>query len=215
MQTSPATQRAVGLGLGAVLLGLLVVLAVALPKVADADDDTGAGQPAIELTLPDTLPGGYAAADDPASFADGQLAPQADAIAESEKAGTAYGNEVLPEVLGTAAVTRSYVGNGTDPVFVQAFQAPGGAFAPTSLTDPAASGGQGGTTMEKVGDGVCILSYAQAQMGATDAAPANSQCQVAHGDLTVQITSGVVAADELVELADGLLDELSGATQDQ
>lgn len=211
MQTSPATQRVVGLGLGAVLLGLLVVLAVALPKI----DDAGAEQPAIELTLPDTLPGGYAAADDPASFADGELAPQADAIAESEKAGTAYGNELLPEVLGTAAVTRSYVGSGTEPVFVQVFQATGGAFAPTSLTDPAATGGQGGTTMENVGDGVCILAYGQAQMGATDAAPANSQCQVSRGDLTVQITSGPVAADELVELADGLLDELSGSAEDQ
>lgn len=204
MQTSPAVQRVVGLGLGAVVLGLLVVLAVALPKVADAEE------PTLELSLPATLPGGYAAADDPASFADGDLADQAEAIASAQEAGTRYGNDVLPEVLGHAAATRSYVGEGTEAVFVQVFQAEGGAFSAPSLSDPAASGGQGGTAMERVGDGVCILTYGQTQTGASDAAPVNSQCQVAHEGLTVQISAAGVAADELVEIADGLLADLAG-----
>ena len=171
--------------------------------------------------LPDTLPGGYAAADDPKSFADGQLADQAEAIARQQAASTeeveaaASAAPAIPHdvVLGNPAATRSYVVYGTNAVFVQVFQAPGGAFAPSSLTDPSTTNGAGGTTMESVGDGACILNYGQSQDG-TPGKPASSECQVSRGGLTVQIQAAGVAADELVGVADGLLDDLNGSGED-
>lgn len=207
--SSSRTSTWVGIAAGVVLLGLVAAFAIGLPKAADADD--GAAQ--IDLTLPDTLPGGYAAADRADSFADGDLAQQADAIAKQQAESTAYGNKVLPDVLGTPAATRSYVVNGTDAVFVQVFQSEGGAFAPNSMTDPTSTSGGGGTTMESVGDGACILSYGQSQDGTTGD-PVSSECQVTHGSLTAQIQSSGVAADELVKVADHLLDDLGGS-QDQ
>ena len=204
------TSTWVGIAVGIVLLGLLAAFAIALPKAHGDTED--APQP-IDVTLPDTLPGGYAAADDPESFKGGQLADQAEQIAQQQAASTTYGNEVLPDVLGNPAATRSYVVDGTKAVFVQVFQAQGGAFAPTVLTDPATTNGGGGTTMEAVGDGVCILTYGQSQDGTTGD-PAASQCQVTRGELTVQIQSTTVPAEELVKVAGTLADDLQGA-QDQ
>jgi hypothetical protein len=198
------TSTWVGIAVGVVLLGLVAAFAIALPK---AHGDTEDAPEPIDLTLPATLPGGYAAADDPASFADGQLAAQAEQIAQQQAASTEYGNDVLPAVLGNPAATRSYVVDGTKAVFVQVFQAQGGAFAPTALTDPTTTSGGGGTTMDNVGDGICILTYGQTQ-GGTPGDPAASQCQVTRGELTAQVGSGAISAEELVEVADQLLDDL-------
>ena len=208
------TSTWVGIAVGIVLLGLLAAFAIALPKAHGDTGDTEDAPAPIDLTLPATLPGGYAAADDPASFEDGQLAGQAEQIAQQQAASTKYGNDVLPDVLGNPAATRSYVVDGTKAVFVQVFQAQGGAFAPTVLTDPKTTNGGGGTTMEAVGDGVCILTYGQSQDGTTGD-PAASQCQVTHGELTVQIQSTTVLAEELVKVAGTLADDLQGDTQDQ
>ncbi|MBI2244941.1 MAG: hypothetical protein HYU55_13755 [Nocardioides sp.] len=124
--TSGRTSTWAGIAIGVIALGLLALFAIALPKAVGEDDG------AARLVLPDTLPGGYAAADDPASFEGGDYADQADSIAEQEKSNSAYGNRVLPEVLGHAAATRTYVLDGTKAVFVQVFDAEGGAFAPNS-----------------------------------------------------------------------------------
>jgi hypothetical protein len=205
------TSTWVGIAVGIVLLGLLAAFAIALPKAHGDSSDDSASQ--IDIVMPDTLPGGYAAADDPASFADGQLAQQAQQIAQQQAASTKYGNEVLPDVLGNPAATRSYVVDGTKAVFIQVFQAQGGAFAPTVLTDPATTNGGGGTTMQAVGDGVCILTYGQSQDGTTGD-PAASQCQVTHGELTVQIQSTTVPADELVKVGGALADDLQKSGSD-
>ena len=189
----------------------MAAFAIGLPKAHGEPDDSA---PEIDLVLPDTLPGGYAAADLPDSFADGELADQADQIAEQQAASTDYGNQVLPDVLGNPAATRSYVIDGTKAVFIQVFQAGGGAFAPTSLTDPTTTNGAGGTTMESVGDGACILTYGQSQDGTTGD-PAAAQCQVSRGELTAQVQSSTIPAEDLVNVADGLLDDLQSAAQDQ
>jgi hypothetical protein len=204
------TSTWVGIAVGIVLLGLMAAFAIGLPKAHGESDDSA---PEIDIVLPDTLAGGYAAADDPDSFADGQLAAQAEQIAQQQAASTKYGNDVLPDVLGNPAATRSYVVDGTKAVFIQVFQAQGGAFAPSVLTDPATTDGGGGTTMENVGDGVCILTYGQSQ-GGTPGDPAASQCQVTRGELTAQIQSTTIPADELVTVVDGLLDDLQGASGD-
>lgn len=206
VSTSTSTSRTstwVGIVVGLILLGAMVAFAVALPKTADASDDGHAAED-LELSLPDTLPGGYAAADLPASFADGELAEQADAIAEQQASSTAYGDEVLPDVLGHPAVTRSYVVEGSQAVFVQLVQAEGGALAPTALTDPATTEGAGGITMQDIDGAACILTYGQSQ-GADLGAPTSTQCQLSRDGLTVQVQSNQVAGEELVALADAVL----------
>ena len=195
-----------GVAVGVILLGLVAAFAIGLPKVVDDQGEVA------QLVLPDTLPGGYAAADDPASFEGGDYADQADSIAEQERSNSAYGNRVLPDVLGHAAATRTYVLDGTKAVFVQVFAAAGGAFAPNSIPDPDSAGGAPATEMSNVGDGVCILSYGQ---GSTDTGPSDpvfSQCQVTRQGLTAQIGSSDVDAQHLVGTADDLLEELA---QDQ
>ncbi|MFC7496639.1 MULTISPECIES: hypothetical protein [unclassified Nocardioides] len=198
------TSTWIGILLGVVFLGLIAAFAIALPKAHG--EESGEAE-AIELELPATLPGGYIASDDPRAFEGGQLAEQADAIVEQERAAAEHGNQVLPEVLGRSAVTRTYVAEGTQAVFVQVFQSEGGAFAPNSLPDPEASGGQAPTEMTSVGDGACIINYGQGTTGAAPA-PAFSQCQVTRGELTAQVGSGAISAEELVDVADQLLDDL-------
>ena len=205
--TSSRTSTVVGIVLGLVILGLMAAFAIGLPKAHGEERD----QPR-ELSLPDTLPGGYVASDDPAAFKDGELAAQADTIAAQQRADADHGNKVLPDVLGTSAATRTYVANGTDAVFVQVFQSTGGAFAPNSIPDPANTGGQAATEMKAVGDGACILSYGQATAQGQAPPVAFSQCQVTSGELTVQIGSSQVTADDLVAVADDLLTDL---TKDQ
>lgn len=205
--SAPTSGRAatwIAIAIGAITLGLLALFAIALPKAVEGE---GEGE-SVRLVLPDTLPGGYAAADDPAAFEGGDYADQAESIAEQERSNSDYGNRILPEVLGHAAATRTYVLDGTKAVFVQVFDAEGGAFAPNSIPDPEASGGAPANEVTNVGDGVCILSYGQ---GSTDAGPADpvfSQCQVSRDGRTVQIGASEVDADHLVATADGLLDDL-------
>jgi hypothetical protein len=191
-----------GIAVGLVLLGLLAAFAIGLPKAA-GDDAEQAEQ--VELSLPDTLPGGYAAADLADSFGDGELAEQAEAIAEQQAASAEYGNEVLPDALGHPAVTRSYVVDESEAVFVQVFQSEGGALAPNALTDPATTDGAGGVTMEDVGGAACILTYGQSE-GEELGDPTSSQCQLSRDGLTVQVQSNQVPAEDLVELADAVLD---------
>ncbi|WP_296604895.1 hypothetical protein [Nocardioides sp.] len=200
-RTSSTTTTWIAILLGVVALGLVSAFAIGLPEVV-GEEETAA------LSLPDTLPGGYAAADDPAAFAGGDYADQADEIAGQERSNSDYGNEVLPDVLGHAAATRTYVLDGTKAVFVQVFAAEGGAFAPNSIPDPDASGGAPATEITAVGDGVCILSYGQGSTGDEPADPVFSQCQVTRHGLTAQIGASEVDATDLVDTADALLDEL-------
>ncbi len=197
----------VGILLGLLILGAMAAFAIGLPK-AHGDEASEQSVEKLDLSLPDKLPGGYVASDDPAAFAGGELADQADEIVKQEQAAREHGDQVLPDVLGTSAVTRTYVANGTEAVFVQAFQSTGGAFAPNSLPDPASTGGQASTELTKVGDGACILSYGQAQAEGQAPPVAFSQCQVTHDQVTVQIGSSAVAAKDLVAVADDLIDAL-------
>ncbi len=194
----------VGIALGVVLLGLVAAFAIGLPKATGDEPASSTETSDGPLTLPATLPGGYVSSDDPDAFAGGQLASQAEQIAEQEKAARTYGNKVLTKVLGTPAATRTYVTKDTQAVYVQAFRSAGGAFAPNTLAAPDASGGQVPTEMKKVGDGACILSYAQAAQGQAPTV-GYSQCQVSRGDLTTQVSSSAVSAEDLVGIGDDVL----------
>ena len=76
------TSTWVGIALGVVLLGLVAAFAIALPKAADAEEPR---PPPRHLTLPDTLPGGYTAADLPEAFT-GEYAERADEVSEQQQA---------------------------------------------------------------------------------------------------------------------------------
>jgi hypothetical protein len=184
----------------------MAAFAIGLPKAHGEEEEAEVR----ELVLPDTLPGGYVASDDPAAFSEGQLADQADTIAAGERASRDHGNEVLPEVLGTPAATRTYVAEETQAVFVQVFQSEGGAFAPNSLPAPAEDGTMA-TDMTTVGDGACILTFGQPTGDGSEQQPVFSQCQVTRDGLTVQIGSAAVGAEDLVDVADELLDDLNAA----
>lgn len=194
----------IGIAVGLLILTSMVLFAVVLPEATADDDTTDAADESLTLTLPDTLPGGYSAADLESSFTEGELAAQAEAIAKQQDGSTAYGNKVLPDVLGTSAVTRSYVVDGTEAVFVQVIQAEGGAFSPSSLTDPESTDGAGGITMEKVDDGVCILTIGSSQQGMP--AQTASECQVSRDGVTVQLSSDTVSAEDLMALADDVFE---------
>jgi hypothetical protein len=210
--SSSRTSTWVGIALGVILLGLVSVFAIVLPKTADADE---AARSSAALSLPDTLPGGYTAADLPAAFT-GQYADQAETIAKQQQTAREHGDQVLADVLGEPAVTRTYASKDLQTaVFVQGFRAAGGAFAPQSLPDPKdAQPGQAVPELLAVGDGACIVTPQVSQTGEPvdkSAPPADAQCQVSKGELTVQIGAQGLPAADVVALGDHVL----GLLQDQ
>jgi hypothetical protein len=202
----------VGIVVGVVSLGLIVAFAIALPKGADADASSA---PTGELTLPDTLPGGYTAADLPEAFT-GKYADRADEVSKQQRSAREHGDEVLTEVLDEPAATRTYASKDLQTaVFVQGFRAAGGAFAPDSLPDPAdAQPGQSVPELLAVGDAACIVTPQSSQTGQPvpeSTPPAYAQCQVSEGELTVQVGAQGLQAEAIVEIADHVL----GLLQDQ
>jgi hypothetical protein len=205
------TSAWVGIALGVVLLALVAAFAIALPKASDGDE----GAVSTEgLSLPDTLPGGYTAADLPEAFT-GEYADRAEEVSKQQRSTREHGDDVLADVLDEPAATRTYASKDLQTaIFVQAFRAAGGAFAPDSLPDPADAPGQSVPELVAVGDAACIVSRQAAQAGQPvdeAAPPAYAQCQLSEGDLTVQVGAQGVATDEMVDLADHVL----GLLQDQ
>lgn len=200
--TSSRTSTWVGLAVGVVILGLLVAFSVGLPK-AVGDSEGG------DLALPDTLPGGYTAADLPEAFT-GEYEKQGDAISSQQQQTREHGDEVLADVLDEEAVTRTYASKDLrTAVFVQAFRAAGGAFAPDSLPDPEQA--QGAPEMVAVGDAACIVTSSPAQPGQPadpSAPPAYTQCQLGDGELTVQVGAQGVPPEDVAQIADEVLAEL-------
>ena len=215
MSTPTSTSRTstwIGIALGVVLLGLVAVFAIVLPKTAGADEGSTSGG---DLSLPDTLPGDYTAADLPDAFT-GQYADQADQISQAQAKSREHGDKVLADVLDEPAATRTYASKDLKTaVFVQAFRAPGGAFAPDSLPDPEQpQGAQGAPELVGVGDGACIVTRTPAQPGQPvdeSAPPTYAQCQVSEGELTVQVGARGVPEKDMVDLADHVF----GLLQDQ
>ena len=206
MSTSTSPNRTstwVGIAVGVVLLGLMVAFAVGLPKaLGESSGDS--------LSLPDTLPGGYTAADLPEAFT-GEFADRADVISEQQRQTREHGDEVLSDVLDEEAATRTYASEDLQTaIFVQAFRAAGGAFAPDTLPELGDSP-QGGTELVAVGDAACIVTRAPSSTGQpvdASAPPSYAQCQLSEGELTVQVGAQGVQPDELVGIADHVHSEL-------
>jgi hypothetical protein len=187
-----------GAVLGVVVLALFVVFAVLLPK-ANGEGD---------LSLPDTLPGGYTATDLTKAYRDapGATADKVAEAAATERSARTYGDKVLA-ASGVEAVTRSYVTKDlATPLVVQAFRARGGAFAPFQFADPAASQqGQSVERLVKKGDAVCIERGAADGNGGVQASYV--ECQKSEGELTVQVTSPLSLA-KTVDLVDDVFEKI-------
>lgn len=181
-----------------IVLALFVVFAVLLPK-ADGEGD---------LSLPDTLPGGYTATDLEKAYqgAQGASAEQITQQAATERSSRTYGDKALADS-GATAVTRSYVTKDlANALVVQAFRAEGGAFSPFQLADPkAAQSGQSVERLVKKGDAVCIERGAADGNGGVQASYV--ECQKSEGGLTIQVTSPLSLA-KTVALVDDVFEKV-------
>lgn len=189
-----------GVIIGVLLLALAVVFAVVLPK---ANGDNG------DLSLPDTLPGGFSATDLSSTWknAPEATADKVESAAASERSARTYGDNAF-EAAGVDAVTRGYIDEKfQQPVFVQAFRAQGGAFSPFQFADPkTAQSGQQVQRLVRQGDAICIEVGSSDGQGGSQ--PAYVQCQKSEGDLTVQVTSPL-ALDKAADLVDTVFDEVA------
>ncbi|MDN4159788.1 hypothetical protein [Nocardioides abyssi] len=203
--TSSAKTTVLGLLAGLVVLALLVVFAVLLPR---ATDGAGAEE---SLGLPDTLPGGYTAADLEKAFTEQYDADQAKTVADRESAAREHADEVLGDVYEYAVETRVYASEDlSTAVSVQAFRAPGGAFAPERISeDGAAASGVATQELVREGDAVCIVQRAAADPAAgapQGDTPSYVSCQRSEDDLTVQAAAGAMSAEDLVAIVDAAWD---------
>jgi len=207
--SKPTKTRVIGIVVGVVVLALLVVFAVLLPRTTD--DGSGAQEP---LELPDTLPGGYTAADLGDAFSGRYDADQAATLADRQAAARDHADEVLADVYEHSAETRTYASEDlSTAVFVQAFRAGGGAFAPETISEEGAAA-TGGATQELVreGDAVCIVQRAAADptTGAPPSeVPSYVACQRSEEDLTVQASAASLSAEDLVALVDAAWDSVA------
>lgn len=199
---SPSTTRWLGILAGVAVLALLVVFAVLLPRTTDG---AGAEEP---LGLPDTLPGGYVAADLDRAFAGQYDEDQAETLSGRQASAREHADDVLGEVYDHAAASRTYASEDlSQAVFVQAFRAAGGAFAPEMISEEGA-GSTGAATQELVreGDAVCIVQRQAVDPAAGAPADADTpsyvECQRSEGELTVQATASSIAPEDLVALVD-------------
>ncbi|MDN4171735.1 hypothetical protein QWY28_02155 [Nocardioides sp. SOB77] len=205
---SPSTTRWTGLLAGVVVLALLVVFAVLLPRTTDG---AGAEEP---LGLPDTLPGGYTAADLDEAFAGQYDADQAETLSGRQASSREHGDDVLADVYDHAAETRTYASEDlSTAVFVQAFRAPGGAFAPETISgEDAAASGAATQELVREGDAICIVQRPAADptAGAPQGdAPSYVACQRSEDELTVQATAAGLPAEDLVALVDAAWDAVA------
>lgn len=224
MSSTPNPRRSrapwVGLAIGVVLLAAVACFAIFLPDASSGGESSAATAGSASqdpLVLPDKLPGGYTAADQPEAFAGTDAADQADTIAKQQAQIRSYGDKQLASVLDVPAVNRSYADSKLSALFVQAFRAPGGAFAPEQFQDPSLPT-QSAVTSQYVrqGDAVCILQFQAAQPtqpGAPAPAPSTTPsfatCQRSGADLTVKVSGQQLSAEALTATLDGIYEELS------
>jgi hypothetical protein len=185
----------IGVLLGLVLLGAVAAFAVALPK-ATGDETTDAG----EVTLPDTLPHGLVAEDQ----TEGVDVEQYAAIQESASDG-------LEDLYDAPAVVRAYA---TEDRAVQATvtvldRAPG-LFDPQGPpVDPSLQGFERSFyELRGVGDAVCNLIWGEpvpeGQPVDESADPRAVMCQLGDGDRTFEFLGSGLSAEAAVEVLESV-----------
>jgi hypothetical protein len=192
----------VGVLLGVVLLGAVAAFAIALPKVTDDE-----GAEAAEIELPDQLPHGLVAEDvqGPEGGAEGQeYADRVTAIQDSAAEG-------LEDIYGDPAAVRGYA---TDDGSVQATvtvldRAPG-LFDPHGppIEPELLELERSIYELRRVGDAVCDLYWQQVvpagQPVDETADPSAVQCQLGDGDRTLELFGSGLSAEAAVEILESL-----------
>ena len=195
------TNRRLGLGLGvllgAVALALVAAVAVLLPE-ATGDD---------EVSLPDSLPGGWKAVDAPG----GADAPDASAMEEA----TAYVDDVYADVYDEPVAFRAYADSDVATfVVVTVFTSDGGAFGPPNgVADPEALELERATTeLVRRGDVVCVANYqpvaAGEDAGEESEGPIGVSCQLPTDGHTIQLATNGLDLDETVQLVHDVEDAI-------
>lgn len=203
---------------GLVILGILVVFVVVLPKL---DDDSDAGG---DVSLPEKLPGGWAAVDvpqpvDPAAPVPEGGQPQtqedADRNAEMLAMERAYSDEVLSEVVDGTVTTRTYFDTANQQVlWVQYFGEELGSFVPTLVNSPEVRGlAKPPVELDRVDDATtCMTEWAEVPAGQTvdeDQARGGVTCQRSEGGHTLRVTGLGMDQDRTVEMLDTVEREIS------
>ncbi|NPC98544.1 hypothetical protein [Nocardioides sp. zg-DK7169] len=198
MTPTPAVQRIRGIVLGAIVLGLLAVLAVVLPKLTSEET----------LELPETLPGGFTAVDVARDGDDAALPQGADPELQGKL--FAASAEQLEELYDTPAAVRMYSGeNGTQQLRVVAIDATPGPFLPDGPPYDAELVGAERLSSElvKVDGAVCNVLWAQAVTGGAEIPegdPVFVRCQLSDSEDTWQIEAEGVPAEQAVEVLQDL-----------
>jgi len=194
----------VGVGLGVLGLGLMFLFAVGLPHVTSAD----------EVELPDSLPGGWVAADVAAVPGDLDDA-DAEEFIESRERATEYVREVYDDVYDEPVAFRAYTDKDLAQfVVVTVFTSDGGAFGPPNgVADPEALQLERATTeLVRRGDVVCIANYQPVAVGEDGGADADTplgvSCQLPTGGHTIQLATNGLSLDDTVRLVHDVADEI-------
>lgn len=184
----------IGVLLGLVLLGAVAAFAIALPK-ATGDEATDV----VEVTLPDTLPHGLVAEDQ----TEGVDVERYAAIQESAAEG-------LEALYDAPAAVRAYTGEDGAQATVTVLDRAPGLFAPHGPPiDPELLGVERSFyELREVGDAVCNLIWQQpVQEGAPvdEAADPNGvMCQLGKGDRTFEFVGSGLSAEAAVEVLESL-----------
>jgi hypothetical protein len=197
--TNRRRDLAVGVVLGAIGLGLFVGFGVLLPQLTEDDD-------AVEL--PDSLPGGWLAADIPAPN-DGASGTDA------REQATEYVRKVYAGVYDEPVAFRAYTDADVSTfVVVTVFTSDGGAFGPPNgVADPEQLSLKRATTeLVRRGDVLCVANYPPVAEDADDtddsATPLGVSCQLPTNGHTIQLATNGLSLDETVELVHEVADRI-------
>lgn len=213
MATTPSRSRVplVGAALGVALLLAVVMLAVVLPRL---DGGAASGAEGARVTLPAEV-GGFTAQSSGGGETVEGLRERLQSAAQRVE--DVYGVPVSVELYsGPAPEGAGGGGQEAQPssAVVTALSAPAGLFLPSGpAPDPELLGlARNQSDLERVGDAVCNVVYAQPVQQGQEVDPAevpsSLQCQLTTDDgLTFQVDGGGMTAETAV----GLLDDLAAA----
>ena len=192
------TTAPIGLVAGVLALGVLIVLAVALPKLSG--DEASAAGGSGEISLPDTLPGGYTVVEQ----AIGELDPQG---AEREAANAAYTDAQLDEFSDAPVATRTYLAEDQQSFVAVQVVGAGGTFQlPLALVDPEQFGlAKSPTELVEGGEDVlCQLNWGQVPVEQADQLgdPQQVSCEYVTDEVQVRVSGSGVSVEETQTLLD-------------
>lgn len=190
---------ALGVLLGAVLLGLVAAFAIVLPRVVDGEEPATSAE---QLALPDTLPHGLAAEDLADPGADDQAREFADRVEEVQDSAA----EGLEELYDVPAAVRGYASDdGGLQATVTVVGMEPGLFDPHGPPiDPAVLGLERSVyELERVDGAVCDVFWqgvvAQGEPVDESAVPASVQCQLGADGRTYEFLGSGLTAEQAVD----------------